>query len=186
MRDRMKDIEEVIDALLARRPDGFRNKHFAAALGVSRSRASRVLARLCISGELRINGDGRGPYIRGRDDREHLAGVARGAPKRCFWRDLLEELPTAAYLGLRLLGLTEIRKRQQIRLALQGLTDSYYLIVDFEGVRFISKAAAHELCVVLQHFWGTFVQPINMEADVGRTIRDVLALNNHREEQRAP
>ncbi len=31
----MKDIQHVIDALLAKRPAGFRNKHLAEALGVS-------------------------------------------------------------------------------------------------------------------------------------------------------
>jgi hypothetical protein len=43
-RRRMRDIEPVIDALLAKRPDGFRNKHLTEVLGVSAARARQLLA----------------------------------------------------------------------------------------------------------------------------------------------
>jgi hypothetical protein len=111
--------------------------------------------------------------------------VSRGASRESFWEDLVKHLPVVAYVGLRLLELTEIRTRQQIRFALQGLAEHrWFLIVDFEDVRFISEAASHELCVAVQDFWSIRVQPINMEPDVARTIRNVLYVNQHLQEQR--
>src|SRR5262249_43324901 len=54
----LMNVDIVIDQLLRRRPDGFRNKHLAQALGVSRARASQLLAIRVRSGELarRIHG----------------------------------------------------------------------------------------------------------------------------------
>ena len=55
---RMKDVDRVIDELLVERPAGFGNKHLAEALGVSRSRACRILAIRVLSGELAREGEG--------------------------------------------------------------------------------------------------------------------------------
>jgi hypothetical protein len=45
-------IDEAIDSLLGERPEGFRNKDLAAALGVSRPRASQILSARRRCGEL--------------------------------------------------------------------------------------------------------------------------------------
>src|SRR5215470_6723051 len=49
---RMMDVEPLIETLLLRRPRGFRNKHFADAVGLSRSRASQLTAACGSSCEL--------------------------------------------------------------------------------------------------------------------------------------
>ena len=71
----------------------------------------------------------------------------------------MDAYPDLVYLGLRGVGLTEVRTRQQIRGALRGAMDHRrFLIVDFEVVRFISDAAARELFGPLPRRWGMLVE----------------------------
>jgi hypothetical protein len=170
----MRDIEPVIEALLARRPAGFRNKHLAEALGVSQTRACQLLASRVLSGELARTEGPRSQYIRGPDRGEADEGLARGAGSGGFWRELVHAYPEVVYVALRALGLIELRTRQQIRGALRGAMDyRRFLIVDFEGVQFISAAASRELFVTLPRRWGMLVEAINVESRVVQTIGHV-------------
>jgi hypothetical protein len=172
----MEDVQALIETLLLRRPRGFRNKHFAEAVGLSRSRASRLLARLVLSGELTRLGEGRGPYVHGPYYGTTAAGIARGALPKGFWSALVEDYPDVVYVALHRLGLTEVRTRQQLRTALHGLLDNpkRYLIVDFEGVRALSDAAACELLFKIRREFYARVEPINLEPAVARTVWRVL------------
>jgi hypothetical protein len=172
----MNDIEQVIEELLARWPAGFRNKHLAAALAVSRSRACQLLAPRVLSGELERTGEGRGRYIRGRDSAKGRTGFARGEVHGGFWRALVASFPKLAYLALISLGLTDLRTRQQVRTALRGLPEHphHFLIVDFEGVRSISQSAIKELFFELPLRGMLYVEAINMEASVARTVWRVV------------
>src|SRR6266849_5221148 len=87
----VKDVENVIQALLLKRPAGFRNKHFAEALGVSQSRACRILAPRVLSGELARTGEGRGKYVRGTDAGIAAGGVARGGAPGGLWSELAKD-----------------------------------------------------------------------------------------------
>src|SRR5216683_1513447 len=90
-RTRMSDIESVIEALLRERPNGFRNKHVAEALGITPTRACQLLARRIRSGELsRIDGP-RTRYIRDHDPRAAKAVFVRGALSMSFWRTLTKD-----------------------------------------------------------------------------------------------
>ena len=170
----MRDIEAVIEALLANRPDGFRNKHLAEALGVSPARACQLLARRVLSGELARTEGPRSKYIRGPDRGEADGSLARGAHFRGFWKVLVDAYPELVYVALRGLGLTEVRTRQQIRGALRGAMDyRRFLIVDFEGVRFISEAASRELFLTAPRRWGLLVEAINLESRVAQAIGHV-------------
>ena len=172
----MRDALPFIEALLERRPRGFRNKHFAELLGVSRPRASQLLARLVLSGELTRLGEGRGPYVRGPLYSTKSGGIARGALPAGFWSALVEDFPDVVYVALHRLGLTEVRTRQQLRTALHGLLGNpkRYLIVDFEGVRALSDAAACELLFKIRREFYVRVEPINLEPAVARTVWRVL------------
>jgi len=172
----MEDVQALIETLLLRRPRGFRNKHFAEAVGLSRSRVSRLLARLVLSGELTRLGEGRGPYVRGPHCGITAAGIARGALPNGFWSALVEDYPDVVYIALNRLGLSEVRTRQQLRAALHGLLDypKRYLIVDFEGVHALSDAAACELLCKIRREFSVRVEAINLEAPVARTVLRVL------------
>jgi hypothetical protein len=172
----MNDIEQVIEELLARWPAGFRNKHLAAALGVSRPRACQLLAPRVLSGELERTGEGRGRYIRGQDTGESRTGFARGALPAGFWRALVESYPKLAYVALGSLALTDLRTRQQVRAALRGLPKHShdFLVVDFEGVRSISHSAATALFVEVPQRRIVYIEAINMEASVARTVSRVI------------
>jgi hypothetical protein len=171
----MRDIKSVIEALLAKRPNGFRNKHLAEALGVSPSRACQLLARRILSGELaRIDGP-RSRYIRGHDRGVADGSFARGAAPRGFWRALVEDYPKLAYVALRGLGLTELRTRQRIRAELRGMIGRpRYLVVDFEGVDTISEAVARELFLEVPAYWGMQVEAINADPRVAQTIQYIV------------
>ncbi len=174
-RARMRNVEAVIEFLLRERPNGFRNKHVAEALGISPARACQLLARRIRSGELsRIDGP-RTRYIRGYDPRVAKEGFARGAPFTSFWRTLTTDYPKLAYVSLRGLGLTELRTRQQIRTALRGMIDRpWHLVVDFDGVHSVSDAAAHELFLSIPGYWGMQVEAINADPRVGQAIQYVV------------
>lgn len=171
----MKDIQHVIDALLAARPAGFRNKHLAEALGVSRGRISQLLAPRVLLGELKRTGDGPIRYIRGPACGNAPGGVARGVLPRGFWSALVQDCPNLAYVALAGLALTDLRTRQQVQTVLRGLTSHrYFLVVDFGGVRSISESASHELFIRVPRRDCMMVEPINLEPAVARTISHVL------------
>lgn len=171
----MADVQQVIAALLAKWPAGFRNKHLAEALGVSRARACQLLAPLVRSGELARRGAGRGEYVRGPD--WDMARVAHETPSRSFWVALMQDYPNLAYVALSRLDVTELRTRQQLRAALRGVVDRpRFLIVDFEGVSSISRAVAHELFFKLPKQARTYVEPINLEPVVARIVWQVVRL----------
>jgi hypothetical protein len=171
----MSDVDQVIEMLLAKWPAGFRNKHLAEALTVSRPRASKVLASRVLSGELVRAEGSRRKYIRGPGSSEAHVGVVRGALRKGFWMALAGDSPHLAYLAFCGLGLWEVRTRNQVRAALRGLIDLHsYLVIDFEGVRAISEAAARELFVKLPQYSGTWVQSINLEPSVARTVLNVV------------
>jgi hypothetical protein len=172
----MNDIEQVIEELLEKCPAGFRNKHLAAALGVSRPRACQLLAPRVLAGELERTGEGRGRYIRGRDTGKSRNCFARGALPGGFWRALVESYPKFAYVALGGLALTDLRTRQQVRTALRGLPGRprLFLVVDFEGVQSISQSAAKELFVEVPPDGIMYVEAINMEASVARTVSRVV------------
>jgi hypothetical protein len=178
----MNDIEQVIEELLARWPAGFRNKHLAVALGVSRPRACQLLAPRVLSGELERTGEGRGRYVRGMDSAKGRTGFARGAVHGGFWRALVASYPKLAYLALISLGLTDLRTRQQIRTALRGLPEDphHFLIVDFEGVRSISQSAIKQLFFELPLKGVLYVEAINMEASVARTVSRVIGFEQRK------
>jgi hypothetical protein len=166
-----KNRQEVIDALLAKWPAGFRNKHLAEALGVSRARASQLLSPRLLSGELARTAAGRARYIRGPDCGRVPGGIARGAVPRGFWREVVEDYPKLAYVALSRLALTDLRTRQQVRTALRGLAyGQRFLVVGFEGVHSISQAASHELFINAAQRSGMFIEPINLEPGVARTV----------------
>src|SRR5260370_27906561 len=174
-RARMRNVEAVIEFVLRERPNGFRNKHVAEALGISPARACQLLARRIRSGELsRIDGP-RTRYIRGYDPRVAKEGFARGAPFTSFWRTLTTDYPKLAYVSLRGLGLTELRTRQQIRTALRGMIDRpWHLVVDFDAVHSVADAAAHELFLSIPGYWGMQVEAINADPQVGQAIQYVV------------
>ncbi len=84
--------------------------------------------------------------------------------------------PKLAYLALLSLGLSDLRTRQQVRTAVRGLPDHphHFLIVDFEGVRSISQSAVKELFVEVPLRGLLWVEAINMEASVARTVWRVV------------
>lgn len=175
----MRDIEALIDALLGKWPDGFRNKHMAQALGVSRSRISQLLAPRVLSGELARKRSGRRGYIRGPNHRDTPGAGARGALPNSFWNQLVEANPKVAYVALSRLGLLDLRTRRQIRDAVGGLSyEKYFLLVDFEGVQSISSAAANELLFRVSNYKLIWVQPINLEPAVARTLWHVRHLGD--------
>jgi|GEM_PF-1900220 len=175
----MKDIQPVIDALLATRRAGFRNKHLAEALGVSRARASQLLATRVLSGELKRVGEGPRKYIRGPDCGDRPGGVARAASLSGFWRALVEDCPNLAYVSVGGLALTDLRTQQQVRTLLRGLVSHrLFLVVDFAGVRSISEAASRELFLNVPRRDTIWVEPINLEPAVGRTIVRVVRLDD--------
>ena len=175
----MRDTEAFIDALLARWPDGFRNKHLAQALGVSRSRVSQILAPRVLAGELARKRSGRRGYIRGPNHRDTPGAGARGAPANSFWKLIVQGSPKVAYVALSRLGLTDIRTRRQVRDAVHGLSyEKYFLVVDFEGVQSISSAAAQELLFRVSNYKFVSVQPINVEPAVSRTLWHVRQLGD--------
>src|SRR5262249_27875589 len=116
----LMNVDIVIDQLLRRRPDGFRNKHLAQALGVSRARASQLLAIRVRSGELARRIHGRVGFVRGPDHPESPTAGAR-ATESYFWKDVVARYPQVAYVSLAGLGLTELRTRQQLREAVRNL-----------------------------------------------------------------
>ena len=64
---------------------------------------------------------------------------------------------------------------EDMTFSLRGLIDLHsYLVIDFEGVRAISEAAARELFVKLPQYSGTWVQSINLEPSVARTVLNVV------------
>ncbi len=84
-----------------------------------------------------------------------------------------------AYVALSLLGLSEVRTRQQVRAALRGLADRHrFLVVDFEGVHSISEAASRELFLKVPQNSGMFVQPINLEPMVARRVLSIVRLGD--------
>jgi hypothetical protein len=175
----VRDIESLIDELFVKWPDGFRNKHMAQALGVSRSRVSQLLAPRVLSGELARKRSGRRGYVRGPNHRDTPGAGARGALANSFWKLLVEDSPKVAYVALSRLGLTDVRTRRQIRDAVRGLSyGKYFLLVDFEGVQSISPAAANELLFKVAYYNLTHVQPINVEAAVARTLWHVRHLGD--------
>jgi hypothetical protein len=145
----VKDVEKVIEALLLKRPAGFRNKHFAEALGVSQSRACRILAPRVLSGELARTGEGRGKYVRGTDAGIAVGGVARGAIRGGLWSELAKDCPRLAYVAFSRLALTDLRTRQQVR-------------------------AAQELLLKVPRYMLMLVEPINMEHVVARIVWHVI------------
>ncbi len=172
----MRDVQPIIDALLAKWPAGFRNKHLAEALGVSRARACQLLAPRVRSGELARRGDGRGKYIRGPDrGTAPSVSTARETFAGWFWSALMRDCPNIAYVALSRLPLTGLRTRQQLRAALRGVVHRQdFLIVDFEGMSSISRAAAHELLFRLPQDGAIFVEPINLEPAVARIVWQVV------------
>ena len=170
----MRDMQLVIEELLARWPAGFRNKHLAQALGVSRSRASRVLKALLRSGELARVGEELKRYVRGPDCGRPHGGVARASPPNGFWRRLVQDCPTVAYVALGNLDGPGLRTRQQARALLRGVDNQSYLVVDFEGLHSVSETACQEFLVKLPRRRGIAVQPINLEPAVAQTAWHVL------------
>jgi len=167
----VKDVDTAVDELLVKRPTGFRNKHLAEALGVSRSRACRILASRVLSGELARKGEGPGKYVRGMSTGFTPGGVARGVRPETFWRMLADTCSSLAYVALRGLCLTDLRTRHQVRTLVRGL-DFFqrFLVVDFEGVHSISRAAALELFLKTPWRMHISVEPINMELSVARAV----------------
>ncbi len=179
----MNDIEQVIEELLEKWPAGFRNKHLAAALGVSRPRACQLLAPRVLLGELERTGEGRGRYIRGIDTGKSRTGFARGALPAGFWRALVKSYPKLAYVAFASLALTDLRTRQQVRSALRGLYNYShdFLVVDFEGVRSISHSAATELFVEAPQHGILYIEAINMEPSIARTVSRVIRFEQRRD-----
>jgi hypothetical protein len=172
---RIKDIDPILEALLATSPRGFRNKHLAQALRVSPGRASQLLAPRIVSRELARVGEARGLYIRGPDWGKASGAVARGAVPGSFWKALAKDCPRLAYVSLSGLALTKLRTRGQVRTALRNLCrDRPFLIVDFEGVHSISESASHELFVRVPRSEAILVEPINLNPAIAKTISHVL------------
>jgi hypothetical protein len=152
--------------------------HLAQALGVSEGRASQLLARRILSGELARAGDRRGLYIRGPDWDKAPGAVARGTAPGSFWKALVENCPRLAYVALSGIGLTQLRTRSQVRTALRHLSwGQAFLIVDFQDVHSISESACHELFVRLPRTEATFVQPINPGPAIASIISHVIRCN---------
>ena len=172
--DGMRDIKHVFEALFARWPGGFRNKHLAQALGVSRARASQLLASRVLSGELATVDEGRRKYVRGRDSGTS-GGVARGALAHSLWKSIARDCACLAYVAFSSLGLSQLRTRQQVRAALRGIEyPRCFLVADFEGVHAISRVACRELFVGVSEHSGILVQPINLEPMLAHKILSVV------------
>ena len=172
--DGMRDIQHVFEALFARWPDGFRNKHLAQALGVSRARASQLLASRVLSGELATVDEGRRKYVRGRDSGAS-GGVARGSLAHSLWRSIARDCACLAYVAFSSLGLSQLRTRQQVRAALRGIEyPRRYLVADFEGVHSVSRAACAELFITVSERSGILVQPIHLEPMLARKVLSVV------------
>jgi hypothetical protein len=172
--DGMRDIQHVFEALFAKWPGGFRNKHLAQALGVSRARASQLLASRVLSGELATVDEGRRKYVRGRDSGAS-GGVARGALAYSLWKSIARDCACLAYVAFSSLGLSELRTRQQVRAALRGIEyPRRFLVADFEGVHSISRAACAELFITLSERSGILVQPIHLEPLLARKVLSVV------------
>jgi hypothetical protein len=168
------DIQHVLETLFARWPGGFRNKHLAQALGVSRPRASQLLASRVLSGELTTVDEGRRKYVRGPGNAAS-GGVTRGALPQSLWRSIAKDCACLTYVAFSSLGLSELRTRHQVRTSVRGLKYPLrFLVADFEGVRSISRAACHELFLTLPERSGILVQPINLEPMLARTVLGVV------------
>ena len=173
------NVEMVIEELLEQRPDGFRNKHLAQALGVSRSRASQLLTSRVLSGQLARRIQGRAGFVRGPDHPDSPHAGAR-ATESGFWKTLVQSYPQIAYVSLAGLGVTELRTRQQVRQALANLPNRpSHVIVDLEGLQSLSPAAAKEIVFGRLNYW-SFVEAINPGPAVKRALERIRRLGQWR------
>ena len=174
------NVDAVIEDLLDQRPDGFRNKHLAYALGVSRSRASQLLAARVLSGELGRRTSGRAGFIRGPNHPESPDAGAR-ATDWYFWQYLVLSCPKIAYVSLAGLGMTELRTRQQMRKALRNLPGiASFVLLDLEGIHALSPAAAKEILFGRPCFPRVYIEPINAEPAVKRALERIRRLGQWR------
>jgi hypothetical protein len=159
-------IDEAIDALLEKRPEGFRNKDLATALGVSRPRASQILSARQRCGELVVaNERRRGRYVRGPGSVTHLSTDAR------FWRSLTERCPCIAYYPLRAGGSPRLIRRSQVRAVIRvHRFEQRFALVDFDCITSLSDAACDELFLWLIYRRAQMVHAINAAPDVVRTL----------------
>jgi hypothetical protein len=174
----MNEIDGLIDSLLLKRPAGFRNKDLAEALGVSRARASQLISNRVRWGELaKARKSRRSRYVRGDNYNRWDVGLAFGTVRNGFWQNLVQDYRRLAYLSLSGLGLTNLRTRQQVRMALRGLSyPQRFLIIDLAGVRSISFAATHELFVEVPNRDLLAVEAINADPAAAQTIRRVMRM----------
>jgi hypothetical protein len=173
----MRDMQPVIGVLLARWPDGFRNKHLAQALGISQSRACRLLKQLVLSGELARADEERPRYVRGAHCDEFSRGVVVDSFGNSFWRDLVQRHYEVGYVALGGIQWNRLRTRQQVQSLLSGFRGRF-LIIDFQGVHSISVAACDEMLFKLPHRNGFSVQSINLEPSVAQIVRRVFRFGN--------
>jgi len=174
------NVDLVIEELLEQRRDGFRNKHLAQALGVSRSRASQLLAARVLSGQLARRIHGRAGFIRGPDHPDSPDAGAR-ATQSYFWKNLVHRYPRIAYVSMAGLGLTELRTRRQVRQALANLSDgTSHVIIDLDGVDALSPAAAKEIVFGRSIVPLAQIEPINPEHAVKRALERIHRLGQWR------
>jgi len=174
------DVDLAIEELLEHRPDGFRNKHLAQVLGVSRSRASQLLTARVLSGELARRKSGRAGFVHGPDHPGSPNAGAR-ATESYFWKELVGRCPKVAYVSLAGLGLTEVRTRHQVRKAVGNLpVSTSFVLLDLDGVHVLSPAAAKEILFCRPCFPTAYIEPINPEPAVKRALVRVRQLERWR------
>jgi hypothetical protein len=170
------EVEEALLSLFGKYPNGFRNKHLAQALGVSRARASQLLSARVRWRELTALGDFRLCYVRGPAFRNGFAERARGAADRSFWEYLVASCRQIAYVRLRTLTSADLRTRSQVRHYVQGVAPrAGFLIVDFDGVSSVSDSALGELFLSIPENDMAQVKGINMAPEVAQRLRRFLS-----------
>jgi hypothetical protein len=150
-----RDVDTVIEALLAGGRGWFRNIDLALALGVSAGRASQLIHERLLSGELSREGRGFG---RGRG-----LAVPQAAAGDGFWPSLAMTCKHLRYVAI---PGPQLRTRQQVHDVLALDRGGHFLLADFTLVRHVTPAAADELLREIPRRWGTFIEPINTSPEV--------------------
>jgi hypothetical protein len=139
-----------------------RNRELAAHLGLSKQRVTVLLRQLVDRGELCRQGAGPSARYVPATRKPWQAGRVMGP--RTVWRVLAEAFPEFAYIALGAAGQTRFRTREEARRVLQD-AGRLFLVIDFAGVAFASRAFLAELMGVYEQRI-TLIEPVNATPEI--------------------
>lgn len=143
----------------------FSCRDLAGRLGVSRQAALVELKWRVASGELRIEGSGRGTLYGFSDEEGRRLPAADGHELDAFWDGLTTDVPRIAFVRIvRAAGSTPVT-RNAARRVLAAAGRARWIVASFRGVTRISSAFARELFVTAP-LSGTEVYPLHTSSEV--------------------